>query len=513
MAFLFAFRSSPGALSEGDDPPRDRRRCPRPRDGPACLTLHGHPERFTGQENHTLIGTFETANGSPPVPCGASVGRLESRGQPGKHGDVVPRCSTDSRPAARRRGASARSTGSEGALRLTEVRTCKVRMQAARTSGRLGVWWSGSWRAEAASLDTAGVASGAREPSATERIWSSGGFEPGLSKHFERLLRQPTRIVVASGIVTVWHSAPEEVAAAVADLDDRYPGRFLLGLGASHAAIVENYARPVQSDGPLISTGSMRPRTASRQNAASWRRSGRGCSSSPRIGPQGRTRTSSLRSTPRGPVPSSGPDGFLHQRSRWCSKAIRPGPAKSRVPSPPVISVCRITPRNLLSIGYDEGDLAGGGSDRLVDAVVCWGDTETVATKVQRALRGGCRPCLHPGPLRFRGSFPLARVPRARGRDPAPVSVSALRCSTRRWHRGFVEAVAPASRCPVSDQPLILPECELRRGRAVDDDGLAAHVARQLRRQEHHDLGDLVGLTHSSERSAAALDPGRIVSS
>jgi hypothetical protein len=31
--------------------------------GPACLTLHGHPEQFTGQENHTLIGELETADG------------------------------------------------------------------------------------------------------------------------------------------------------------------------------------------------------------------------------------------------------------------------------------------------------------------------------------------------------------------------------------------------------------------------------------------------------------------
>jgi hypothetical protein len=35
------------------------------RAGPACLTLHGHPERFTGQENHTLIGTLETGEGAP----------------------------------------------------------------------------------------------------------------------------------------------------------------------------------------------------------------------------------------------------------------------------------------------------------------------------------------------------------------------------------------------------------------------------------------------------------------
>lgn len=27
--------------------------------GPACLTLHGHPERFTGQENRALVGTVE----------------------------------------------------------------------------------------------------------------------------------------------------------------------------------------------------------------------------------------------------------------------------------------------------------------------------------------------------------------------------------------------------------------------------------------------------------------------
>ncbi len=33
--------------------------------GPACLTMHSHPERFTGQENRTIIGTVE--------PSGATV--------------------------------------------------------------------------------------------------------------------------------------------------------------------------------------------------------------------------------------------------------------------------------------------------------------------------------------------------------------------------------------------------------------------------------------------------------
>jgi hypothetical protein len=38
---------------------------PALRAGPACLTLHGHAERFTGQENHTFVGTLELGGGDP----------------------------------------------------------------------------------------------------------------------------------------------------------------------------------------------------------------------------------------------------------------------------------------------------------------------------------------------------------------------------------------------------------------------------------------------------------------
>ena len=33
-------------------------------EGPACLTLHGHPERFTGQENRALVGTAVPGDGT-----------------------------------------------------------------------------------------------------------------------------------------------------------------------------------------------------------------------------------------------------------------------------------------------------------------------------------------------------------------------------------------------------------------------------------------------------------------
>jgi hypothetical protein len=33
-------------------------------DGPACLTVHGHDERFTSQENHTLVGSLSSDSGT-----------------------------------------------------------------------------------------------------------------------------------------------------------------------------------------------------------------------------------------------------------------------------------------------------------------------------------------------------------------------------------------------------------------------------------------------------------------
>ena len=42
--------------------------------GPACLTMHAHPERFTGQENRTIIGTVDG-------PVGAGGGEVRFRAE------------------------------------------------------------------------------------------------------------------------------------------------------------------------------------------------------------------------------------------------------------------------------------------------------------------------------------------------------------------------------------------------------------------------------------------------
>jgi probable F420-dependent oxidoreductase len=44
---------------------------------------------------------------------------------------------------------------------------------------------------------------------------------------------------------------------------------------------------------------------------------------------------------------------------------------------------------NLLRLGFTEDDFAGGGSDRLVDALVAWGDEQAIASRIREHRDAG----------------------------------------------------------------------------------------------------------------------------
>jgi probable F420-dependent oxidoreductase len=71
---------------------------------------------------------------------------------------------------------------------------------------------------------------------------------------------------------------------------------------------------------------------------------------------------------------------------------------------------------NLRRLGFDDRDLAEGGNDRLVDAIVAWGDANAVAARVRAHLDAGadhvCVQVLTSDP---------AELPMARWRQLAPV--------------------------------------------------------------------------------------------
>lgn len=269
--------------------------------------------------------------------------------------------------------------------------------------GRLGVWWSGSWRAEDASVDVAAEL----EELGYGALWSSGGFEPGLSKVFDRLLASTSRIVVASGIVTVWHSSPEVISSDVAALDDRYPGRFLLGLGASHAVLVENYAHPYSQmvrfldglDEPPHVVGAERRVLAALKPRMLELARDRAAGAHPYFVPASHTaRARAILGT--GPLLAPEVTVVL-ERDPAAAREVARSFTTGYLGLPNYSS-------NLLSIGYDEEDIAGGGSDGLVDAIVCWGDAESVATKVREHYEAGADHVCLQILSGSRDSFPIA---------------------------------------------------------------------------------------------------------
>jgi probable F420-dependent oxidoreductase len=244
----------------------------------------------------------------------------------------------------------------------------------------LGVWWSGSWRV---ADDPSTVVARELETLGYGALWSSGRFDPGLSPHFEKLLASTTRVPVASGIVSIWASTPEDIGPAVAGLEARFPGRFLLGLGASHAPMVEHYARPYSRlvayldaldalDTPVPPDrrvlAALGPRMLELAAA-------RAAGAHPYFVPV--EHTARARAI-LGPGPLLAPEvAAVLDADPARARELARGYARTYLGLPNYT-------QNLRTLGYGDEDIGGGGSDRLIDAVIPWGDTATVAGRIRQ---------------------------------------------------------------------------------------------------------------------------------
>jgi len=54
--------------------------------------------------------------------------------------------------------------------------------------------------------------------------------------------------------------------------------------------------------------------------------------------------------------------------------------------------------KNLGALGFNQTDLANGGSDRLVDVIVAWGDETNLRTRVEAHYKAGANHVVHPAP-------------------------------------------------------------------------------------------------------------------
>ena len=260
--------------------------------------------------------------------------------------------------------------------------------------GRFGLWGSGPWRLDQRAAEGGEVAA-ELESLGFGTLWLGGGQQRGFPPRFRTLLDATSRITVASGILSVWLASPEEAAAGVAALEAAHPGRFLLGLGVSHAPLVERlgeryqrpYRRMVDYLDALDRLDRQRPPVPAdrRVLAALGPRmlalaAARAAGAHPYFVPV--EHTARARQT-LGSGPLLAPEqGVVLERDPERARRI----ARAHVAR--YLAMPNYT-NNLRRFGFGDDDLDGDGSDRLVDAVVAWGDPETVARRVREHHQAG----------------------------------------------------------------------------------------------------------------------------
>jgi probable F420-dependent oxidoreductase len=226
------------------------------------------------------------------------------------------------------------------------------------------------------------------------------------------LLSASSRMVIATGIANIWVRDPFAMLAAQLTLAEAYPDRFLLGLGVSHARMVEgkrghHYQRPLAR---------MRSYLDAMDRLAASYRATRPATPAPRVlaalGPRmlalAAERSQGAHTYLAPPEHTATARGLLGHR-RWVlpeqGVILETDPSKARAIARRHLAVYLDLPNytnHLRRLGFTDADLAAGGSDRLVDALFVWGDLDRVARRVQDHHGAGanhvCIQVLDPDP-------------------------------------------------------------------------------------------------------------------
>ncbi|MBV9327585.1 MAG: TIGR03620 family F420-dependent LLM class oxidoreductase [Chloroflexi bacterium] len=247
--------------------------------------------------------------------------------------------------------------------------------------GSTGVW-SGVFRQEkpevlkaAAEIEDLGYGA----------IWMPGGQHAGLADHLQNLLKATRRAVVATGIVSIWTHPASATAATHHALEHAFPDRFLLGIGISHQRAVEGagitYAKPLSKLREYLEELDAAPQPvpvderilASLGPLSLKLARDRSLGTHPYFMPVEHTRISRAAV---GPGKIVAPEQMVvletnAERARTIARAA----ADRYLHAPNYVN-------NLLRLGFTDADIANGGSERLIDALIAWGEPAVIAQRI-----------------------------------------------------------------------------------------------------------------------------------
>ena len=217
------------------------------------------------------------------------------------------------------------------------------------------------------------------------------------------LLCATRRMVIGTGIANIWARDPVAMAAAQRTLAEAYPDRFVLGIGVSHAPIVDarghSYRQPLERMRGYLDA----------MDAAPWQ--GPPLAEQPprilaALGPRmlelAAERSAGALTYNCAPEATAWARSILGDRPLLAVEQavlVEEDPAEARRIAREAIAFY-LTLGNYVRAweraGFGPEELADGGSDRLVDAVVAWGSPEAIAERVDAHLEAGAdHVCVH----------------------------------------------------------------------------------------------------------------------
>jgi probable F420-dependent oxidoreductase len=222
-------------------------------------------------------------------------------------------------------------------------------------------------------------------------LWIPEALGREAFAHAGLLLAATERLVVATGIANVWARDAMAMANAQRTLAEAYPERFLLGMGVSHAPLVSGlrghdyarplsylrryldamdaapYAAPAPASPPPRVLAALHPRSLALARERAW-------GSHPYfVPPEHTARARQALGAGRLLAPEQ---AVVLETDATRARGIARAHMQMYLGLPNYV-------RNLAALGYGDADVAGGGSDRLVDAVVAWGPVEAIARRVR----------------------------------------------------------------------------------------------------------------------------------
>lgn len=222
-------------------------------------------------------------------------------------------------------------------------------------------------------------------------VWLPAFFGEPAHEPLDRLLAAGSSIGVATGILSVWEYEAADIAAMTRQLNADHDGRFLIGLGVSHKVMVDQaddgrYKKPLTKmksflDG-LDAAGlapsdrilaALKPKMT---DLAGERAAG----AHPYLAPVAHTARAREQ---LGAGPVLAPElGAVLEADPATARGIAREHMAMYLQLPNYVNHWR-------ELGYAEEEFADGGSDRLVDDLIAWGDEAAIRARIDEHRAAG----------------------------------------------------------------------------------------------------------------------------